>query len=111
MSDTSPLDGAVTIVQNKVDPLPVMNKEGIDSNPMLESFFHIEQPTTKQKEQLKLVNDYLNEQEGSDMDKLMKLRDIRYRLADSSLFGIYKYIKFRSMAKSFETQAKALEDA
>lgn len=106
----SPLDGAVTIIQLKHDPNPVMKEDGLEHFPMLESFFRIEQPTAKQREQLKQVQEFLSKEGEDEMKQLSVLKDIRFRLAEGDLFSVHKYIKLRGLAKSYETEAKALEN-
>lgn len=107
----SPLTGAVTIIRTKVEAPPIMKQEGVETFPMLESFFRVENPSQKQREQMKEVQDFIAREGDDEAKQLSVLRDIRYRLAEGDLFTIHKYIKLRNMSKSYETQAKALENA
>lgn len=111
MSDL--LDGAVTIIRTKAQPISAMIQEGIDTHPLLETFFQLPNPSIKQKEKMSEVREWLNTKSEStdEMEHLRILKDIRYRLADGSLESVHKYIKLRNLSRQYETEAKALENA
>lgn len=84
-------------------------------DPILTGFFRLNptEITNTDRSKLSEINDYLSDSEN-EMDKVMRLKDIRYRLGHpkmgvSELEHVHKYIRIRNSIARQEAQAKALE--
>lgn len=84
-------------------------------NTMLKGFFRLNDAeiTNADKSKLDEIDAYLGEYE-SEMDKVMALKDLRFRLGSpqlgmSELNHFHKYIRIRNSMKQQEAELKALE--
>ena len=86
-----------------------------DINPVISSFFGIDNPNSSQIEKLKDIQEFCsNKTEGKNESIINTLRDIRYRLgaqpiSSSQIDHIHRYVKLRLQASIFNDQAKAME--
>lgn len=117
MSDA--LAQATVKVQTQAQP---MKANVLDNGTMLPqvnevtaSFFNLTSPNQKDADKMNAIYEWAKEHtDGSDLNVLDTLRDIRYRLGagsigQSQLDKVYTYVTLRRNAARLDTEAKAME--
>lgn len=107
-------DITVKVKQSINQSNPINIQSGM-VDPILKGFFRLNDSeiTNSDKDKLSEINSYLGEFDD-EMDKIMALKDIRFRLGSpqlgvKELDHVHKYIRIRNSIKQQETQLKAME--